>query len=250
MLQRARAIAPKNSLILASIEVDLMSFMERQRAPQVAAMHRESAKDTLFSADWKNADIDDRFVLLHYAVECYMVDRAGSSKALTLALSRQGKKDIKLFLEHDDRIAIFAEFARGLLQSHRDFAKSVDVILDCQKRWLAIGYKRRATEAGIKLLRLGTDEGQEDLEQLLRAVPKSAYVEEIKSIKGHPTSILSDAERRVAHYICEGLTSRQIAEQLDRSPATIRNQTISIYRRLGVSTRSALVSLIKDAGAA
>ncbi|MBD5655361.1 MAG: hypothetical protein IAI50_09275 [Candidatus Eremiobacteraeota bacterium] len=43
--------------------------------------------------------------------------------------------------------------------------------------------------------------------------------------------------------ICKGYSSEQIATNLGRSINTVRNQTISLYRKLGVSTRSGVVAL-------
>lgn len=51
---------------------------------------------------------------------------------------------------------------------------------------------------------------------------------------------LSTAEYRAARLAAEGLTYKEIARKLDISPATIRNQLHSAYRKLGVSNKTAL----------
>ena len=43
----------------------------------------------------------------------------------------------------------------------------------------------------------------------------------------------------VMHY-AEGLTHKEIAQQLGSSPSTVRTQLQSVYRRLGVHTRTQL----------
>jgi DNA-binding CsgD family transcriptional regulator len=51
---------------------------------------------------------------------------------------------------------------------------------------------------------------------------------------------LSDRERQVAEHYAEGLTHKEIAQQLGSSPSTVRTQLQSVYRRLGVHTRTQL----------
>jgi LuxR family transcriptional regulator, maltose regulon positive regulatory protein len=62
---------------------------------------------------------------------------------------------------------------------------------------------------------------------------------------GTPTrsgSSLTTAELRVLPLLATHLTPREIAERLWLSPNTVKSQTISIYRKLGVSSRSAAVA--------
>jgi len=55
-------------------------------------------------------------------------------------------------------------------------------------------------------------------------------------------AVLGVAQKRVMRAICEGKTSREIAQQFGKSVHTVRNQTLSIYRAMNVHTRSALVA--------
>jgi DNA-binding CsgD family transcriptional regulator len=57
---------------------------------------------------------------------------------------------------------------------------------------------------------------------------------------------LSAAEYRAARLAAEGLTYKEIARQLDISPATIRNQLHSAYRKLGVSNKTALRNALPE----
>jgi DNA-binding NarL/FixJ family response regulator len=253
ILLKARGLALDDSPALASIEIDLAKIMDYYAANEVAALHRENAKRILFSNNWTEANADDRLVLVFYAIDAFHRDKAGASRALTLALSRTGATNPRDLLEHDERASILAKFAEALVLADRQYDASVAEILACQKRWLSIGYKYRVVEAGIALLEIGYSDSQAVVDKLLKPVPRSLLkgrVKELKNALASPIQTLSAAEMRVAEAICEGLTSKQIAERFDRSPSTIRNQTIAIYRALGVSTRSALVALMKDSGAA
>lgn len=57
---------------------------------------------------------------------------------------------------------------------------------------------------------------------------------------------LSTAEYRAARLAAEGLTYKEIARKLDISPATIRNQLHSAYRKLGVSNKTALRNALPE----
>ncbi|SDT80517.1 AAA ATPase domain-containing protein [Streptomyces sp. TLI_053] len=61
-------------------------------------------------------------------------------------------------------------------------------------------------------------------------------------------SLLSAREREVAELAADGLPSRRIAERLVLSPRTVDTHLGSIYRKLGVSSRSALARLLHGPG--
>jgi DNA-binding NarL/FixJ family response regulator len=46
----------------------------------------------------------------------------------------------------------------------------------------------------------------------------------------------------VLRHLCEGRSNREIAEALQRSESTIRNQTQRIFDVLGINSRAALVA--------
>jgi LuxR family maltose regulon positive regulatory protein len=61
-------------------------------------------------------------------------------------------------------------------------------------------------------------------------------------------SSLTTAELRVLPLLATHLTSREIAERLHLSPYTVKSQTVSIYRKLGVSSRSGAVARAREIG--
>ena len=56
---------------------------------------------------------------------------------------------------------------------------------------------------------------------------------------------LTPAERLVAALAMRGTPYKSIARALDKSPATVRNQLHVIYRKLGVSNRTALACALR-----
>ncbi len=58
-----------------------------------------------------------------------------------------------------------------------------------------------------------------------------------KIVNGDGLPLLSDRERAVVRYICDGLTNREIAECMGLSEHTVKNHLFRIYKRLGISSR-------------
>jgi len=56
---------------------------------------------------------------------------------------------------------------------------------------------------------------------------------------------LSPAERVVVAQVCQGLSNREIATVLGKSPATVKNQVSTCLRKLGVPTRTRLIARLR-----
>jgi LuxR family maltose regulon positive regulatory protein len=59
---------------------------------------------------------------------------------------------------------------------------------------------------------------------------------------------LSPAESRLLPLLKTHMTFREIGEQLFISPHTVKTQAISIYGKLGVSSRSTAIGAARDLG--
>jgi DNA-binding CsgD family transcriptional regulator len=59
-------------------------------------------------------------------------------------------------------------------------------------------------------------------------------------------SSLTVREREVVDCICRGLSNEAIAQQLSKSVPTVKNQLHSIFQKLSVSSRAALMALIQS----
>ncbi|MBA3783018.1 MAG: helix-turn-helix transcriptional regulator, partial [Nocardioides sp.] len=66
------------------------------------------------------------------------------------------------------------------------------------------------------------------------------------SLRATPLALLTRAERQVADKIADGLTSRQIADELFISPRTVDAHLSHIYRKLDISTRAKLAAMVAD----
>lgn len=63
---------------------------------------------------------------------------------------------------------------------------------------------------------------------------------------GSQLDLLTKAERQVAERVADGLTSRQIAEELFVSPRTVDTHLAHIYRKLEINTRARLAAMVAD----
>lgn len=57
---------------------------------------------------------------------------------------------------------------------------------------------------------------------------------------------LSPAEAAVVAQVSRGLTNKEIARELGKSPATVKSQLVSVYRKLGVRSRIRLMVLFRS----
>ncbi len=93
-----------------------------------------------------------------------------------------------------------------------------------------------------------------------RSSEESLMVEATSVVRAVPTAVparvgessalvqsLSAAERRVLQYLGTHLTLAEIAARLYVSRNTVKSQAISIYRKLGVSSRSGAVQIAIEA---
>ena len=77
-----------------------------------------------------------------------------------------------------------------------------------------------------------------ELEFVLEALAASRR---ISALDAQGKQLLSKREQEVAALVADGLTNRQIADQLHLSEYTVKNYLFKIFEKLGVSTRVELV---------
>jgi len=63
----------------------------------------------------------------------------------------------------------------------------------------------------------------------------------LRIVDSHGCSLLSKREEEVVALVADGLTNRQISEQLKLSEHTVKNYLFKIFEKLGISTRVELV---------
>src|SRR5207253_4567713 len=63
----------------------------------------------------------------------------------------------------------------------------------------------------------------------------------LRIVDAHGSSLLSKREEEVVALVADGLTNRQISEQLKLSEHTVKNYLFKVFEKLGISTRVELV---------
>jgi DNA-binding CsgD family transcriptional regulator len=96
-----------------------------------------------------------------------------------------------------------------------------------------MGYALRATVTGRRAWQIATECHAQPLLDVLAPYSGSTEPEAV-------VAALSEAEQRVAVLAVQGLTNRQIAKRLYITVSTVEQHLTRIYRKLGVTSRSAL----------
>jgi LuxR family maltose regulon positive regulatory protein len=138
-----------------------------------------------------------------------------------------------------------AESLRPLLTRALSFL-TLETQLELARAYVALGDSRAATDAlrDIEyLLRTGGDFGwlRSDAAEL------SARVEEVRAATPEVLG-LTPAELRLLPLLATQLSFREIGEHLFVSVHTVRSQVVSIYRKLGVSSRTQAIERSRDLG--
>jgi DNA-binding CsgD family transcriptional regulator len=63
----------------------------------------------------------------------------------------------------------------------------------------------------------------------------------VRIVDAHGSSLLSKREEEEVALVADGLTNRQISEQLKLSEHTVKNYLFKVFQKLGISTRVELV---------
>ncbi|HSZ39906.1 MAG TPA: AAA family ATPase [Trebonia sp.] len=129
-----------------------------------------------------------------------------------------------------------AELAQAAIAAHEqsqlrpELARSLAVFGRVERRRKARAHSRDALRRALDLAR---EIGHQPLLASIEA-------ELPRTVAARSDSALTDAERRVAEQIVSGATSREAAEKLFISARTVEAHLASIYRKLGVHSRSEL----------
>lgn len=109
----------------------------------------------------------------------------------------------------------------------------------------------RAIEAGATgyLLKAGRPE---DLFDAIRAAARGQSMlspqiaSRVVTRMRQPAPTLTERETQVLRRLADGLSNRQIADQLFISPTTVKTHVAHIYEKLGVDTRAAAVAVASE----
>jgi DNA-binding CsgD family transcriptional regulator len=156
-------------------------------------------------------------------------------------LSAQGR--------HAEAASLFAEAARQYAAAGIRVGQAWTLVFGAPSA-LAAGRPQQALEMATQARALADTVGSRLIgaaaegirQQLATAAPGPAQA-------SGPLAALTAREREIAELAATGRTSREIAAQLSLSPRTVDTHLSRIYRKLGLSSRAALASLVTGAAA-
>jgi two-component system, NarL family, nitrate/nitrite response regulator NarL len=79
--------------------------------------------------------------------------------------------------------------------------------------------------------------------EITKVLEAFAACPSIHAVNAKGIDLLSKREKEIVNTLAEGLTNREIADQLGLSPHTVKNYLFRIFDKLGVSSRVELLSL-------
>lgn len=97
-----------------------------------------------------------------------------------------------------------------------------------------------------ELIEVASSPGTQDLAQENITISITGVAQQliITASRRPPVDLLTSQERSVAQAFAEGLSYKQVAQLLERSPATVRHHLRSVYAKLGVRDKGALARIV------
>ena len=129
--------------------------------------------------------------------------------------------------------------AVDLLQDSGDRYELARALAALADLYHGLGETRRARVIGRQAWTIADQCGAAPLSKLL-AADSGRFEPEPES----PAALLSDAEQRVADLVALGHTNREIARRLSITVSTVEQHLTRIYRKVGVSGRANLASML------
>ncbi len=157
-----------------------------------------------------------------------------------------------LALGRDRRLHAMEEYARGCIlaaSGHR--AAALQLLASAYTFYRSIDYAWRAAAVALRLHEVSGEPTWLRLASEVVAVfSESSVARDIRrraGLVGDPrVAALTPAQHRVYALICEGLSDKEIAQNLRISPETVKNHAARIRLTFGVRSRAALIAAVRQ----
>jgi len=212
-----------------------------------AEQERSDARDLAATVNWKALDGEERFALCLLG-ELFAETDAPLALAQIAEYRKAGKQFAPILASSDDRrVTALESYSLGVVQrALGDSAEAVRLISQAYDIYDGIGYRWRAGRSAKALAQLtGQTSWKERAATALGVYPRSWLVEErarppVQPLRG--VELLTASQQAVYEQLVLGLSTRDIARQLNRSEFTIRNHVKAVFKTLGVKSRASLVA--------
>ncbi|MGB6413939.1 MAG: helix-turn-helix transcriptional regulator [Candidatus Cybelea sp.] len=157
-----------------------------------------------------------------------------------------------LALGRDRRLHAMEEYARGCIlaaSGHR--AAALQLLASAYTFYRSIDYAWRAAAVALRLHEVSGEHTWLRLaSEVVAAFSESSVARDIRlraGLVGDPrVAALTPAQHRVYALICEGLSDKEIAQNLRISPETVKNHAARIRLTFGVRSRAALIAAVRQ----
>jgi len=212
-----------------------------------AEQERSDARDLAATVNWKVLDGEERFALCLLA-ELFAETDGPLALAQIAEYRKAGRQFAPILASSDDRrVTALESYSLGVVQrSLGDSAEAIRLISVAYDIYDAIGYRWRAGRSAKALAQLtGEILWKERAATALGVYPRSWLIDErarrpVQPLPG--VELLTASQQAVYEQLVLGLSTRDIARQLNRSEFTIRNHVKAVFKALGVKSRASLVA--------
>jgi DNA-binding NarL/FixJ family response regulator len=158
----------------------------------------------------------------------------------------------RLALARDNRLRAMEEYARGcIFGASGDRTAAIELLASAYSLYSSIGYAWRAAAAALRLHAVTNEVTWLRLAgEAVAEFAESSVARDIRRrVAGADDSrlaALTPAQRRVFGLICEGLSDKQIAQNLGISTETVKNHAARVRLAFGVHSRAALIAAMRE----
>lgn len=242
------AKAPQDDVGMARLCVAHLDRAYLARCASERIFERQEIDDaeTLASrVNWVAVTGEERVALLLLAETLAPLDAGRATYYIAKYDSLPGLNNKLQHFTGDERVEHLADYSRAmvdLVSGHRKSAASL--LRKTYAFYERVQYSWRAGRCALRLFEItGEQRWLDRAKEMLRNYGAGWLGEELRSSgTGDAITDLPPMQRKVFEAICQGLSNREIAEQLGRSEFTVRNHVKAVLHRFGVSSRSALIA--------
>lgn len=203
----------------------------------------DQAEQLAEKVDWHATLAEERLALLSLAELYGKLDTARS--AMYLARYRElGEIKSPLYYGNDPRRTAYAQFSTGVVElSLGNKNRGLFELREARKIFERYGYNFRVARCLLEELHATANRDLVPrIEEKLRNYPQSWVFGELRATTGASGLSLPPMQKRVFDELCQGKSTAQIAQELNRSAYTVSNHIKAVFKALGVTSRSALVA--------
>lgn len=244
-LKQSAAVAPSQAWFV-------MALLDRAYLARCLGEARWSrqelfeADEAAASVDWRATRNEERVGLLLLAEMFAPIDSGKAAKYMA-QYHDLGEMNRNLHYSRSRLLGALADYSAGVTQLALGNTKAgMKLLRESLEIYRREQYDWRAGRCALRLYEATGDPQYLDAAaEKLRGYPESWLADELRKVRtpaGGP--VLPPMQRRVFEHLCEGLSTAQIARQLDRSEYTVKNHIKLIFKTYGVKSRAELLAKV------